>query len=215
MKKTIIASVIVLMSSSAMAGDYFSSYEKKNSSVELSAINYSLDNKVNINNEAYNLEESQVGARIRYQSRDSLNFGYQLSHEGFNYDDNGLDLTLQLSTIGVNYHAELFSSSFYLKPEFGIYHLQGDAEIESTSMKADDAETDVYGKITFGGTLVDNKLDAKVYYTHYNHDADEVDNGAFGAQLNYSFNRDFDLMLHVDKYEDITMFGVGISVKYW
>lgn len=206
MKKTIIASALVLLSSGAIADDFFSSYEKKNSSIEISAINYSSDIKA--------LDEDQIGARIRYQSRDSLSFGYQISHEGFNYDDDDYDITSQISTAGVTYQVDLFESGFYLKPEMGIYHVQA----KDNNTGNDESDTNGYGKITFGGNLISNKLDAKLYYAYYNQDSDisnKSESNAFGGQLNYSFNRDFDLMFHIDEFEDSTMIGIGISIKYW
>lgn len=211
MKKTIIAGALALMASNAIADDFFSSYEKKDSSVQLSAINYSLDTKAG----DVKVDEEEIGGRIRYESYDSLNFGYQLSHEGFNYNKNNMDLKLRLSTVGLKYRADIFNTGFYLTPEIGAYHLEGDLEIVEPGLEMDDSETNAYGKVTFGGNIVDNKLDAKIHYTHYNHDSDLIDNHAVGGQINYNFNRDFDLMLHVDKYEDMTMFGIGIAVKYW
>ena len=163
-----------------------------------------------------------MGGRVRYQSLDSMNFGYQLSHEGFNYDKNGLDLTLQLSTIGINYQFDIYDSGLYLKPEIGAYYLQGDLEVSSEiknelgyDVSIDDSETNGYGKITLGGSLIENKLDFKVHYTHYNHSLDNLSNGATGGQLNYHFNRDFDLILQLDKFEDLTMYGIGISINYF
>ena len=214
MKKTLIlAASLALLSSNAMATDYFSTYGKSKAVIEVSAINHEFKRG--------DIDEDQIGGRIRYESQGSNGLGYQLSHEGFRYDEHGVELTQQLSTVGLNYNINLFTPRVFLKPEAGVYHTQTKLEAKNGG-KAKSKDTKAYGKVALGAELIRNSLFAKAEYTYYDID-DTLDNGQkledskvekYGVQVNYMFNRDFDLFLSAERIEDFNMFGIGLAIKY-
>lgn len=217
MRKTILAGVLALMSTGATATEIFGNHAERVSFVEVSAVNYEFTSE----SEGKEVKENQVGAKLKYQRIDSLNFGYELSHQGFAYEEDGTELTMQLSKIGFMYKQDLFTPRAYIMPEIGGYYLQSDvdkglaSDLIGSDYSFEENEGNYYAKVTLGGSLVENKVDLKAYYTHYEHKNDLLDNGAVGAQINYHFNRDFHLILNAEKFNDVMTYGVGISVNYF